>query len=572
MKNRLLLLASVALLLSTACKRKNHPPDTPSAPTGPSSGFVDTVCYLTASAIDPDEDSVRIRFSWGDGDSTSWSGLVASGAAVSMGHIWREEGIFPVQARAMGKQGATSSWSAAIPETIVPTDNTPPDTPRTPSGPRIGDPGTTFYCFWSSAADPDGDSVSLRFSWGDGDFSNWSQFVPSGCTVMASHAWQNVGTYQICAQAIDDNYVVSSWSDSVEITINPPVLKWRYDASQCVSCCPAIGADGTVYFGAGGDWGAPRFLCALNPDGTFKWNYDIDCGGSSPAVGPDGTIYVGTSCCGYYLYAMNPNGSLKWRYQTEDAVSSSPAIGSDGAVYVGSDDGYVYALNPDGTLRWRYQTERGVYSPAIGADGTVYVASDDCHLYAINPNGILKWRYEVTIDGCPEFPCFSPAISAGGTVYIGSYDGCVHALNPDGTLRWCYDSEGNRFSHSAAIGLDGTVYLGADDGCLYVLNPDGTLKWRYEQGGVDPAIGSDGTIYAVWRDLIALNPDGTLKWRYRGEDRIASPPNIGPDGTVYVGTIYDGCVYAIRGSAPLANSPWPKFHHDNRNTGRVGGP
>ena len=45
---------------------------------------------------------------------------------------------------------------------------------------------------------------------------------------------------------------------------------------------------------------------------------------------------------------------------------------------------------------------------------------------------------------------------------------------------------------------------------------------------------------------------------------------LGPDGTVYFGSDSNG-FYALRGTSPLANSSWPKFHHDLRNTGRVGG-
>ena len=87
-----------------------------------------------------------------------------------------------------------------------------------------------------------------------------------------------------------------------------------------------------------------------------------------------------------------------------------------------------------------------------------------------------------------------------------------------------------------------------------------------------PALCADGTVYVGSNDgrLYALNPDGTLKWRFRTGEVGRSSPAVGADGTVYCGS-YDGGLYAIRGDSPLANSPWPKFHHDNQNTGRVGG-
>ena len=67
--------------------------------------------------------------------------------------------------------------------------------------------------------------------------------------------------------------------------------------------------------------------------------------------------------------------------------------------------------------------------------------------------------------------------------------------------------------------------------------------------------------------LYAINPNGSLKWKYKTDDRIySSSPAIGSDGTIYVGSgIY---LYAIQGeSGGLADTPWPKFRKNNRNTG-----
>ena len=103
-------------------------------------------------------------------------------------------------------------------------------------------------------------------------------------------------------------------------------------------------------------------------------------------------------------------------------------------------------------------------------------------------------------------------------------------------------------------------------------NQSGSLKWRYETDyGIlsSPAIGSDGTIYVGSYDehLYAIKPDGSLKWKYKTNDDIFSSPAIGSDGTIYVGS-YDNHLYAIQGeSEGLADTPWPKFRKNNRNTG-----
>jgi outer membrane protein assembly factor BamB len=89
-------------------------------------------------------------------------------------------------------------------------------------------------------------------------------------------------------------------------------------------------------------------------------------------------------------------------------------------------------------------------------------------------------------------------------------------------------------------------------------------------------IGSDGIIYfgglvGFSGGLLALNPVGTVKWEYYIGNGVESAPAIGSDGTIYFGC-NDGYFYAIQGSGQLGNSPWPKFRHDSKNTGRFDGP
>src|SRR5215813_12064361 len=71
---------------------------------------------------------------------------------------------------------------------------------------------------------------------------------------------------------------------------------------------------------------------------------------SSPALGPDGTIYFGA--CGT-LYAVTNRGSNKWVFATQNAMDSSPAVAIDNTIYYSStttgSSGYLYAINPNGT-------------------------------------------------------------------------------------------------------------------------------------------------------------------------------------------------------------------------------
>jgi hypothetical protein len=58
-------------------------------------------------------------------------------------------------------------------------------------------------------------------------------------------------------------------------------------------------------------------------------------------------------------------------------------------------------------------------------------------------------------------------------------------------------------------------------------------------------------------------------FRYPTDNDIESSPTIGPDGKIYfVG--FDGFLYQLKGTSPLAGSSWPKFRHDIKNNGRFG--
>jgi len=340
--------------------------------------------------------------------------------------------------------------------------------------------------------------------------------------------------------------------------------KWDFYTNFPIYSSPAIAEDGTIYIGSG-----DGTLYALDPNGSEKWHYstynDIR---SIPAISEDGTIYVLSDG---KFYAINPDGSKKWEFEVFGG-DSSPAIAEDGTIYICSGGGTLYAINPDGTEKWKITIGGAVSSsPAIGDDGTIYLGSMDRKLYAINPNGSKKWDFQTGYDITS-----SPAIADDGTIYIGSWDKKLYAINPDGTEKWTFQT-GDWIESSPAIAPDGTIYVGSNDGYLYAINPDGTQKWAFIPSWMEwsiessPAVGSDGTIYVgvLGGGLYAINPDGTKKWEFKADSRITSSPSIGEDGTVYVGS-WDEKFYAIYGNSEgLANSSWPKFRKNARNTGNV---
>ncbi|MEO0258772.1 MAG: PQQ-binding-like beta-propeller repeat protein, partial [candidate division WOR-3 bacterium] len=380
-------------------------------------------------------------------------------------------------------------------------------------------------------------------------------------------------------------YIGEIWT----FTTGELVNLWKVQTDNSISSSPAIGYDGTVYVAS-----RDNHLYAIYPNGKIKWKvmmgYESDFSHwlhgpdwniySTPAIDPSGTIYVGN--IKNDLYAITIDGKLKWSFKTGCIISmpfrfftlwnSSPAIGSDGTIYIGSGLGELFALSVDGTLKWKFGAESGIdSSPAIGQDGTIYIGSTDDHLYAINPSGKtieLKWRFKTN-----GMVISSPAINDKNTIYVGSTDGYLYAIDENGELKWKFKTGGEIYS-SPAIDSLGTIYIGCYDGFLYAVRHDGKLKWKFQTGSPiesTPAIGSDGTVYVgSGYELFAISSEGKLKGKFTTGGWIGSSPSIDSNGTIYIGS-GNGCLYALRStSASLANSPWPKFRGNLRNTGRYG--
>lgn len=361
-----------------------------------------------------------------------------------------------------------------------------------------------------------------------------------------------------------------------------PELSWTFTANDGIVSSPTIGSDGTIYVGAGWHYlgGSDSSLYAINPDGSLKWSYktgdQLFPGGgggvySSPAIGPDGTIYFGS--IDKYLYAVEDSGSygkLKWKTYIGYFTIGSPAIGADGTIYIGNSSFNFYAINPDGTQKWRYKTEWCIISsPAIIEDGTIYIGSKDHHLYAFDESlQGPRWRFSTGYFHQGHLLDASPAIGEDGTIYIGSdqygaaglpgfpVDTSFWAVNPDGSMKWAFETD-DGVESSPALGSDGTVYFGSYDSSLYAVTDngfEGILKWKFKTNGpIDgsPTIDGDGIIYFGSRDstLYALYPNGELKWSYKTQGDIESSPTIDGNGYLYFGD-FSGILYCLGTGAP----------------------
>ncbi|MFE3845908.1 LamG-like jellyroll fold domain-containing protein [Thermoplasmatota archaeon] len=95
--------------------------------------------------------------------------------------------------------------------------NQPPNKPEKPTGLTSGKPDTE-YTFSTSSIDPDRDTISYLWDWGDGNFSGWLGPYISGAIVEESHSWADEGTYDIKVKC-RDLLVESEWSDPLIVSM-----------------------------------------------------------------------------------------------------------------------------------------------------------------------------------------------------------------------------------------------------------------------------------------------------------------------------------------------------------------
>ena len=214
-----------------------------------------------------------------------------------------------------GSHSSSGGYTSDAPDIEV---NNLPETPLKPSGPIFIEMGVE-YTYSISTFDVDGDRIRYRFDWGDGNYSNWSDFMFSNTSVSMSHFWSAVSNYSIRVIAQDENSMNSSWSPVLYVTASQADSGYIHPVGD-VNVSGNVSVNQTIVFDASGSYDIDGVIV------SYMW--DFGDGETGSGVNPE-HVYKNP---GYYTVTLeltDNDGSTFIKTITVNAGSEFGGIGSE---------------------------------------------------------------------------------------------------------------------------------------------------------------------------------------------------------------------------------------------------
>jgi hypothetical protein len=198
---------STSTTVITSSKPDNRPPV--AIANGPYTINVDDMILMNASeSYDPDGDLI-LSYLWDFGDGTNATGVEAI-------HIYSSTGEYSVTLKVTDTNGLSDEYETTA---MIVQPNRPPMKPEISSLFTIDKDVEMSYS--AQSTDPDDDTITYTFDWGDESIPQISPWLPSGEPSTMSHTWNASGTYMLTVTASDGEF---STKASVEITVLEPNL------------------------------------------------------------------------------------------------------------------------------------------------------------------------------------------------------------------------------------------------------------------------------------------------------------------------------------------------------------
>ena len=212
----MIFLLSVTIFFASPVVFSKTPMFIPSTPLGTTFGYVGIDYEYAIVTLNPDSFWL---FDWGDGTNSSWLQLEQNQTSITETHHWDAVGTYQLHVKYRSETAPYGIWSDAMMVEIAMYSND--DFPYTPilyTG-KIQGFNSTVYTYSALTTDPYDYQVCYRFDYGNGTFSDWTPYVPSGTSSYLSFAWETPGVYVLRTQAKNQYGLESAWSDPVQIII-----------------------------------------------------------------------------------------------------------------------------------------------------------------------------------------------------------------------------------------------------------------------------------------------------------------------------------------------------------------
>jgi hypothetical protein len=415
------------ITMSSLCN-KNKLPNTPTVPSGPTSGFVDSTYTFSSSATDPEADNVSIRFYWGGTDTSDWSGYVTSGSAVTASYAWSFPGTYSVKAQAMDEDSVVSAWSTGHTIDIISRFTKTYGGPNneygyavaqtTDGGYIITGPTSSFGTntdVWLIKTNANGDTTWTKtFGGSSYDYSNSVQQTTDGGYIIAGYsnsygtstdlyliktdANGNQSWYRtfggsstdygyLVEQTSDGGYIIAGYSNSYGTSYDVYLVKT--DASGNQLWYRTFGGSGTDY----------GYSVAQTSDGGYVIT------GYTTSYGTGGNVYlIKTDTSGNQSWYKSFGGTNSdYGYSVAQTSDGGYVIAGYTASYGTGGDVYLIKTDTSGNQTWSKNFGGSNYDESYSvqqtSDGGYIIAGymaqsisdDDAYLIKTFANGNTEW-------------------------------------------------------------------------------------------------------------------------------------------------------------------------------------
>jgi hypothetical protein len=547
----------------------------------------DSLSFFTCGT-DPRGLKVCYVFDWGDGD-TSTTGYLPSGTTGWCSREFADSAIRNIRVRSRNERGAESGWSPAL--TFRPSN--PPQLTGTITGFRRWAPNRWYHAS-VRVNDPDGDSVAVKFVWGDVPESGWSAYVPSDSVVIDSCRWIPTGPHTVRVVLKDKGCMVSRPSVVETVNVSSMAVIWTTSGYRGYPGTPTLGSiDGEPVLYCEND---DDFLDCYGLDGRLRWSAQMWRNtGFAASLNSDGSRLYLTDYDSGLACLDARSGQKQWCLKV-DSAACTPTLGPNGGIYVLARDRLVrvHDSGDSAVIDWASSLEgsspvRG--GAVVGRNSATYVVVFDTSMHrtalvALDATGSVLWRDTTHMRwGGP------PVIDSRDRILVADESGYLHCFNPDGTLAWSAPSPTQSILPGCtAVGQDDKVVVTDEEGTVMCYDSTGRIQWASTftdaEGGTTPCITEDGTTiyYDAESDRVrGIGSYGQVLWAFDVSDSLHHSRRgarldegyelpsavIGPNGDLYLAN-EGGLTCIAHGGLKLANTAWPTYNHDNAHSGWAG--